>query len=63
MRTPLSHSLHFFPHIHSQANEAYAATFDKGGLALPPAKGAALLICMDARIVPSAALGLAEGDV
>lgn len=46
-----------------QANAAYAAGFTKGGLALPPAKRAAMLVCMDARIVPAAAFGLAEGDV
>jgi carbonic anhydrase len=47
-----------------QANAAYAAGFgDKGALALPPAKKAAFLVCMDARIEPAAAFGLAEGDV
>ena len=47
-----------------QANAAYAAGFgDKGALALPPAKKAAFLVCMDARIDPAAAFGLAEGDV
>jgi len=47
-----------------QANAAYAAGFGvKGSLALPPAKKAAFLVCMDARINPAAAFGLAEGDV
>ncbi|HEX6105710.1 MAG TPA: carbonic anhydrase [Gemmatimonadales bacterium] len=45
-----------------QANEAYARTFDRGHLPLPPARRAAVLTCMDARILPSRALGLEEGD-
>ena len=45
------------------ANEAYAAGFgDKGGLALPPARGFAILTCMDARLDPAQYAGLAEGD-
>jgi carbonic anhydrase len=45
------------------ANRAYAASFgDKAGLALPPARRFAVLTCMDARIDPAKALGLAEGD-
>jgi carbonic anhydrase len=45
------------------ANEAYAASFgDKGKLALPPARGFAVLTCMDARIDPAKSLGLSEGD-
>jgi carbonic anhydrase len=43
-------------------NEAYAANFDKADLPMPPAKKVAVLACMDARIVPSRILGLAEGD-
>jgi carbonic anhydrase len=43
-------------------NEAYAESFDKGELPLPPAKKVAVLACMDARIVPSRILGLEEGD-
>ena len=43
-------------------NEAYAASFDKGDLALPPAKKVAVLACMDARLDPAGALGLTEGD-
>jgi len=43
-------------------NEAYAAQFDKGDLALPPAKGVAVLACMDARLDPARVLGLNEGD-
>ena len=45
------------------ANEAYAATFgDKSQLALPPARGVAVLTCMDARLDPAKYAGLAEGD-
>ena len=44
------------------ANEAYAASFDKGGLALPPARGFAILTCMDARLDPAKYAGLSEGD-
>ncbi len=46
-----------------QANEAYAASFGaKGELALPPARGFAILTCMDARLDPAQYAGLAEGD-
>jgi carbonic anhydrase len=45
-----------------KANEAYAANFDRGDLPLPPARGTAIVTCMDARILPSRALGLEEGD-
>lgn len=44
------------------ANAQYAATFDKGGLALPPARGFAILTCMDARLDPAKYAGLSEGD-
>jgi carbonic anhydrase len=45
------------------ANEKYAAAFgDKSKLALPPARGFAILTCMDARIDPAKVTGLAEGD-
>jgi carbonic anhydrase len=44
------------------ANRAYAAEFDKGDLDIPPAKGAAVLTCIDARIDPSDILGLEVGD-
>jgi len=43
-------------------NEAYVASFDKGDLALPPAKKVAVVACMDARLSPYGALGLEEGD-
>lgn len=45
------------------ANEAYAATFgSKAELALPPARGFAILTCMDARLDPAKYAGLSEGD-
>jgi carbonic anhydrase len=45
------------------ANQKYAAQFgDKAKLALPPARGFAILTCMDARIDPAKLAGLAEGD-
>jgi carbonic anhydrase len=53
---------HRIPPHPLQANEAYASSFTKGDLALPPARRAALLVCMDARIDPAKALGLQEGD-
>jgi carbonic anhydrase len=42
--------------------ESYAASFDKGDLPLPPARKVAVVACMDARLTPSALLGLQEGD-
>jgi len=45
------------------ANDRYATAFgEKGKLTLPPARRFAVLTCMDARIDPAKALGLAEGD-
>ena len=41
---------------------AYAASFTKGELPLPPAKKIAILACMDARLNPYGLLGLNEGD-
>jgi len=41
---------------------AYAASFDKGDLPLPPARKVAVLACMDARLNPYGILGLQEGD-
>ena len=43
-------------------SEAYAASFDKGDLPLPPAKKVAVVACMDARLNPYGILGLQEGD-
>ena len=45
------------------ANAAYAEEFgDKSALALPPARGFAILTCMDARLDPAKYAGLSEGD-
>ncbi|HEX7660960.1 MAG TPA: carbonic anhydrase [Pseudonocardiaceae bacterium] len=45
------------------ANAAYAADFGaKSELALPPARGFAILTCMDARLDPAKYAGLSEGD-
>jgi carbonic anhydrase len=45
------------------ANEQYANEFgDKADLALPPARGFAILTCMDARLDPAKYAGLSEGD-
>ena len=45
------------------ANAKYVASFgNKGELALPPARGFAILTCMDARLDPAKYAGLAEGD-
>jgi carbonic anhydrase len=45
------------------ANAAYAGSFGaKSELALPPARGFAILTCMDARLDPAKYAGLAEGD-
>jgi carbonic anhydrase len=43
-------------------NEAYAGSFDKGDLPIPPGKKVAVIACMDARLDPARALGLEEGD-
>ena len=43
-------------------NERYAAEFHKGDLPIPPAKGLAVVACMDARLDVNRILGLEEGD-
>jgi carbonic anhydrase len=43
-------------------NEAYAESFDKGDLPLPPAKKVAVVACMDARLDVHGLLGLELGD-
>jgi len=43
-------------------NQAYAASFDRGDLPLPPARKVAVVACMDARLHVYGALGLQEGD-
>ena len=40
----------------------YADEFDRGDLPLPPAKGVAIVACMDARLNVYGLLGLDEGD-
>jgi carbonic anhydrase len=42
--------------------EAYAESFDKGDLPLPPARKVAVVACMDARLIPTRVLGLEEGE-
>jgi len=43
-------------------NERYAERFDRGTAPLPPARGVAVVACMDARLHVSAILGLEVGD-
>jgi carbonic anhydrase len=43
-------------------NDSYAASFDKADLPLPPARKAAVIACMDARLNIDGMLGLSEGD-
>jgi carbonic anhydrase len=43
-------------------NERYASSFTKGNAPLPPARGVAVVACMDARLHVSAILGLEIGD-
>ena len=45
-----------------KANEGYAASFDKGGLPMPPGRKLAVVVCMDARLMPDQFLGLDIGD-
>jgi carbonic anhydrase len=45
-----------------QNNTAYAESFEKGDLPLPPARGVAIVACMDARLDVHKILGLEEGD-
>src|ERR687897_1001724 len=45
-----------------QNNEAYAESFEKGDLPLPPARDVAVVACMDARLDVHNILGLEEGD-
>src|SRR3712207_3304039 len=45
-----------------QNNAAYAESFEKGDLPLPPARGVAVVACMDARLDVHKILGLEEGD-
>jgi carbonic anhydrase len=45
-----------------KANDAYASSFSKGNLPMPPGRHVAVLVCMDARLDPARFLGLEEGD-
>ena len=45
-----------------QKNAEYAASFDKGGLAIAPARPTVVITCMDARFLPSRIFGLGEGE-
>jgi carbonic anhydrase len=45
-----------------QNNATYAQSFDKWDLQLPPARGVAVVACMDARLDVHKILGLKEGD-
>jgi carbonic anhydrase len=45
-----------------QANQAYAQSFDKADLGMPPSRKLAVVCCMDARIHVSKALGLELGE-
>lgn len=42
--------------------ERYAASFDKGDLAMPPGRHVAIVACMDARVNPYGIFGLSEGE-
>ena len=43
-------------------NSRYAGSFNKGDLPMPPARGLAVVACMDARLDVHKILGLEEGD-
>ncbi len=45
-----------------EANEQYAASFDRDDLPMPPALPVAVVTCMDARLHPEKFLGLDVGD-
>ena len=46
----------------SEANRAHAEDFAHGQLPMPPARGVAVITCMDARLHPEKFLGLDLGD-
>ena len=43
-------------------NRHYAESFDRSLLGMPPAKGIAILTCMDARVMPQEVFGISTGD-
>lgn len=45
-----------------KSNEAYAKRFQLGHLPIPPARGLAVVTCMDARLTVEDMLGLTTGD-
>jgi carbonic anhydrase len=45
-----------------QANDGFAAVFDRGDLEIPPARGVLIVTCIDARVDPAKMLGLDIGD-
>lgn len=45
-----------------EANDRYAAPFDRSRLAMPPARQLAVVVCMDARLTVEDFLGLQTGD-
>jgi carbonic anhydrase len=45
-----------------EANKGFASSFGEGELKIPPARGVAVLTCIDARIDPAKLLGLEIGD-
>ena len=45
-----------------ESAQSYREEFEKGDLALPPARRVAIVACMDARLNPYGLLGLSEGD-
>ncbi|MGH2577908.1 MAG: hypothetical protein ACRDG9_09210 [Actinomycetota bacterium] len=45
-----------------EANQRFAEGFEKGDLAMPPARQVAVLTCMDARLHPERFLGLHIGE-
>lgn len=51
-----------FAELCLENNARYAQSFDKGDLPTPPARKAAVVACMDARMVTARLLGLEEGD-
>lgn len=46
----------------SESNKAHAEKFTHGHLPMPPARGVAVITCMDARLHPEKFLGLELGD-
>ena len=45
-----------------ESARAYATSFDKGDLPMPPGRHVAIVACMDARLNPYGLLGLSEGE-